>query len=227
MGEKIFYQKAPYVLAAAGLIFAATGFTADRYFHSQNIEPGWMLWPVIAAVTSFAGFVIGGLLQKMEKTSTEDPLTGLYNRRYFYAILEYELSRQPRTGLPLCLAMIDVDNFKAVNDKYGHQTGDTVLQEIARIFRENSLPGHTVSRWGGDEFAVLFPETNINHAVQASEQIRLAVEKADALYGSTVSIGVIGAEKGMPLERLLAMADQAMYEAKEGKNTVLLLGITH
>ena len=225
MGEKIFYQKAPYVLAIAGVVFGAIGFTVDRYLHSLNVDPGWIVWPVIAAVISFTGFIIGGLLQKMERISTVDTLTNLFNRRHFYTILEYELTRQQRTTLPLCLAMIDVDNFKLVNDHYGHQTGDEVLRELARIYCANVLTGHTVSRWGGDEFAVLFPETDIDSALQTAERIRNAVEKAaESLCSSTVSIGVIIAAEGTPLEKLLALADEAMYEAKKGKNTVFLLG---
>lgn len=223
MGEKIFYQRAPYVFAIAGLIFGSIGFTVDRCLHPQNIDPGWIVWPVIAAVISCTGFIIGGLLQAMEKISTVDLLTNLYNRRNFYTLLEYEQARQQRTHLPLCLAMIDVDNFKTVNDNYGHQTGDEILQKLAQIYCANTLANHTVARWGGDEFAVLFAETDTAAALEAAERIRKAVEEA-ALCSSTVSIGVIGAAEGTPLEKLLALADEAMYEAKKGKNTVFLLG---
>lgn len=224
LGEKLFYQKASYLLAILGGVLGAIGFTVDRYLHSLAVDPGWIVWPVITAVISCIGFIIGGLLQKMEKISTIDLLTNLSNRRHFYTILEYELIRQQHTGIPICLAMIDVDNFKSVNDKYGHQTGDNVLRELARIYCANVLDTHTVSRWGGDEFAVLFPETEIDNALQFAERIRNAVENAaESLCASTVSIGVIIAAEGTKLEKLLALADEAMYEAKKGKNTVFLL----
>lgn len=225
MGEKMFYQRAPYLFFLAGIIFGTIGFTLDRYLNNLGYEPGWIMWPLITASMSFSGFILGGLLKKLEQLATIDPLTGLSNRRHFYTILDYELKRQHRKYAPLCLAMIDVDNFKLVNDQYGHQAGDEVLRELARIYCANVLTGHTVSRWGGDEFAVLFPETDIDSALQTAERIRNAVEKAaESLCSSTVSIGVIIAAEGTPLEKLLALADEAMYEAKKGKNTVFLLG---
>ncbi len=223
MGEKMFYQRAPYIFVLAGIVLSAIGFTLDRYLHNLGYDPGWIMWPVITALLSFIGFILGGLLRKLEVLATIDPLTGLSNRRHFYTILEYELKRQVRKRTPLCLAMIDVDDFKAVNDKFGHQTGDKVLRELAKLCRQTVRQMDTIGRWGGDEFAVLFPETSGEQALQAAERVRKAVEEADALLcGSTISIGVIWVSADTELESILAFADAAMYEAKKVKNTVFL-----
>lgn len=223
MGEKMFYQRAPYLFFLAGIIFGTIGFTLDRYLNNLGYEPGWIMWPLITASMSFSGFILGGLLKKLEQLATIDPLTGLSNRRHFYTILDYELKRQHRKYAPLCLAMIDVDNFKAVNDKFGHQTGDKVLRDLADICVINIRSMDSIGRWGGDEFAVLFPETAGEEALQAAERIRMAAEAAEGLLrGSTISIGVICVSADMEMDSILAFADAAMYEAKKVKNTVFL-----
>ncbi|MDR3592615.1 MAG: GGDEF domain-containing protein [Negativicutes bacterium] len=223
MGEKLFYQRAPYIFILAGIVFCAIGFTLDRYLQSLGYDPGWIIWPVITALMSFIGFTLGGLLQKLEVLATIDQLTGLSNRRHFYSILEYELKRQHRMQSTLCLAMIDVDDFKSVNDRFGHQAGDRVLRELAEICRSNVRLMDTIGRWGGDEFAVLFPETAGDRALQAAERVKKAVAEARTLLcGSTISIGVISVSANMGLDGILAFADAAMYEAKKVKNTVFL-----
>ncbi|MDR3564180.1 MAG: GGDEF domain-containing protein [Negativicutes bacterium] len=224
LGEKNFYQSAPYFFSIAGIIFGSIGFTIDHYLRSLNIEPGWFVWSAVAVIMSGIGFFIGGLMKQLGELAAIDPLTNLYNRRHFYTVVEYELMRRQRTLSSLCLAMIDIDDFKAVNDQFGHQTGDNCLRELGRICIENVRTVDTVSRWGGDEFAILFPETDREAAIQAAERVRSAVEAAgDHLCFSTISIGVVCAEEETSLEGMLALADTAMYEAKKVKNTTFVL----
>jgi len=223
MAEKFYYQQAPIILGVAGIVITIIGGTIDQYlYHMDNNS--WRIWLAMMLVFAFIGFKLGKLVKKLEIYACEDYLTGLYNRRQYNKLLENEVQRQSRTHLPFSIAMIDVDNFKLVNDSYGHKTGDNVLIKLAQIFRDNIRAIDTVSRWGGDEFAIIFPETDAEAAFQAAERMRFAVEKADvAICHATISIGIVCCSTEMRLEDLLTLADEAMYEAKRGKNTAFIL----
>lgn len=156
-----------------------------------------------------------------------DALTGCTNRRYFLEELGLELKRSARFELPCSIAILDIDHFKNVNDHYGHATGDTLLKQFARTVGQNLRATDLIGRLGGEEFALLMPQTSLPGAVELSERIRLAVEMTDTLIGShevrfTVSIGVAQwTGNDDTLEALIARADAAMYSAKNaGRNRV-------
>ena len=168
--------------------------------------------------------------QELERLSQVDMLTGLANRRRFMQLAEHELSRKRRYGGELAVFMMDLDHFKVVNDTYGHQTGDLVLQKVGEICREVLRDLDCVGRLGGEEFAVLLPRTDLDHAVAVAERLRDAVEQASvaAPHGETVrftiSIGVATMqEEAISLDNLLSQADRALYQAKHsGRNRVSL-----
>ena len=157
-----------------------------------------------------------------------DYLTGLSNRRHFMAQGETELSRAIRYQKPLSLMMIDIDLFKSVNDTYGHQIGDVVLQAISRICKATLRHVDIAGRLGGEEFAVILPETTRNEAFEVAERLREAVAKTEVTMPVglpihfTVSIGVTTLlDINVNLDMLLHQADQALYEAKRtGRNKV-------
>jgi two-component system cell cycle response regulator len=158
--------------------------------------------------------------------SITDPLTGLYNRRYLESTLERELALHRRNGQPLCLLMLDIDGFKAINDAHGHPAGDAVLSELAAIFKIELRTSDLAVRMGGDEFLVVLPDARMEQAAAIAERLRGAVAMlAIPALGSehpTVSIGVCqaGDEEG-GMAALLKKADEALYRAKtEGKNRV-------
>lgn len=169
---------------------------------------------------------------EIERQVSTDPLTGLSNRRHFDQQAAREFSRLGRKpGSRLSLAVIDIDLFKQVNDRFGHEAGDRVLKEVAATVRRESRDGDTVARFGGEEFVVFMPETDIDGAFQAAERIRQAVAKcAIALrhddnivpYRPTVSIGiatVVSSVAGSEFSELFGRADSAMYAAKDaGRN---------
>lgn len=160
-----------------------------------------------------------GELARLSEAALTDALTGLGNHRAFQEELSRELSRAVRDNRPLSLAIIDVDDFKEVNDAHGHVRGDMVLAEFARLL--GYLRAHDRAfRVGGDEFAVILTETSLDEAVAAMERLRTAVESSLEL--STVSIGVACTDQdGFDLDLLKEHADSAMYEAKgAGKNQV-------
>ncbi|WP_435627442.1 sensor domain-containing diguanylate cyclase [Candidatus Ferrigenium straubiae] len=172
------------------------------------------------------------LQDKLEQQARQDYLTGLFNRRHFMEQGQVELSRVQRYGNTLSLFMIDIDHFKGINDTHGHKAGDTVLQRLGDILREALRTVDVIGRIGGEEFAVLLPETDLPSATEVAERLRERVEgthvvlEAGSPLQFTVSIGVTALkEKNTNLDILLAQADKALYQAKEsGRNRVCIAG---
>jgi len=167
------------------------------------------------------------LYAEVERLAMTDSLTEIHTRRYVLQRLDEELLRAQARQAVLSLLMIDVDHFKAINDHYGHLTGDFVLKEIGRLIRENIREIDICGRYGGEEFCVVLPDTNEEGASFAAERIRLAIEKQkiqayDALLQVTVSAGCSTFPlDGKELTDLVDRADWALYKAKkEGRNRV-------
>lgn len=168
--------------------------------------------------------------RKLKRMAMKDGMTGLYNRQCLNEFLLKEWSRSTRHGFPLSLVMIDVDNFKSVNDTYGHQCGDDVLKKIAGLLKKLSRANDLVARYGGEEFAIILPQTKLEDACMIAERYRSFVQKLSIPHlksGSihlTVSCGVSAAypETGdTDIDAFIQMADKALYRAKgSGKNKV-------
>jgi diguanylate cyclase (GGDEF)-like protein len=163
----------------------------------------------------------------LERLALTDPLTDLANRRAFSGSMEAEMARARRSGKGIGLLFLDLDRFKAVNDGHGHAVGDEVLVAVADLLRRHGRRGDLTARMGGEEFAVLLPETESSNALVVAERIRKAVEAEPVgrtvPLSVTVSIGVAVAAAGSTEspESLLARADAALYRAKgAGRNRV-------
>jgi diguanylate cyclase (GGDEF)-like protein len=157
--------------------------------------------------------------KQFERWSFEDPLTGLANRRYFEQELGERLSRAAGDGRPLTVAMIDLDHFKAVNDTYTHQVGDSVLSALAGIMAATVRQGDLPARLAGDEFVVLFNDADATVAGEICERIRggIAAFDWDAIapgLHASVSIGIATAIEGDTVGTLLHRSDQSMYTVK-------------
>ncbi len=163
---------------------------------------------------------------RLERLANTDELTGLPNRRHFLESVRAEMVRFERFGKPLCVAMADIDNFKKVNDTHGHDIGDLALRHVARIFAHERRAFDTVGRVGGEEFCILFPETDLASGILAAERVARGLAEAVLVVGDlrlrmTVSVGLAEHFPGESLDALLKGADNAMYEAKRsGKNRV-------
>lgn len=190
----------------------------------------YMLVGTLATFAAFGAFV--GRREELEHESAlHDALTGLYNSRYFYRRLAEEQAFAVRHGRPLSLIIADLDLFKLVNDRYGHATGDRVLEAVGGAFLKIRRRGDTVARIGGEEFAVLLPETDLTEAVHAAERLRVAVaalsfsgEAAPRQFSITMSFGVatLPGTGDLSPQRLFEQADAAMYRAKRaGRNAVM------
>jgi diguanylate cyclase (GGDEF)-like protein len=168
------------------------------------------------------------LYERTKKLSITDGLTKVFNHRYFQEQLTREFSRSRRSGKPLSLILLDIDHFKRFNDTYGHQQGDTVLKELARVLQSNIRFCDVLARYGGEEFAIIMPDTEMEVCGMASERLREAVEKhsvpgQDEELKVTISMGLSttpSAEITSAAE-LISAADRALYRAKEnGRNRV-------
>ncbi|MCL5676799.1 MAG: diguanylate cyclase, partial [Firmicutes bacterium] len=162
------------------------------------------------------------LFAEMERLATTDPLTGLFNRRFFHSAWEEISQRAHEAASPLSVLMIDVNNFKGYNDRYGHLAGDGLLRETAEILQQQVRGSDVVARYGGDEFVVLMPDTTEEQARRVKERIERAVATRNALHsgeGGPLALDIgIESGRGAALERLLTKADQAMYRAKESSD---------
>jgi two-component system, cell cycle response regulator len=167
--------------------------------------------------------------RQLRLLSITDGLTGLYNHRHVHELLQEEHERCKRNGDPLAVAMLDLDRFKQLNDTHGHQTGDVVLADTARILREGAREVDMIGRYGGEEFIVILPEATEAAAVRFAERVREAVEHhvfriGDKEIRMTVSAGVASASAPDLLQpdELIRRADMALYEAKNvGRNRVV------
>lgn len=156
----------------------------------------------------------------LTELSTTDSLTKVNNRRHFLELARKEMERSERLGLMLSLVMFDVDHFKEINDQHGHQAGDEVLQAICRKVNETLREYDIFGRYGGDEFTILLPQTDLSHAHRVGERLEAGVQtlKLASLKGTklTISVGVASrSPSNRDLEALLRKADQALYEAKK------------
>ena len=166
----------------------------------------------------------------LEYYATRDPLTNLYNQRMFWELLDYELDRCQRHDYQVALLMLDLDNFKAINDGYGHATGDKLLRQLSMELQSVLRTGDILARYGGDEFVVVLPETNLEHAEQVSERLLQCMQnfsletRNDGVVRVTGSIGVgLFPEHADNRKDLFMFVDNLMYRSKsQGKNRISL-----
>jgi diguanylate cyclase (GGDEF)-like protein len=165
---------------------------------------------------------------KIQDQANRDYLTNLYNRRYFNEISQHHINLLSREEKPICVMMIDIDKFKNVNDNYGHSIGDDCIKLLATILENNIRNSDIIARFGGDEFAIILPNTQLQNAIELAEKLRLIVmnQKIDVkndVVKFTISIGVdkVNYLKDNSIEESLNRADKALYKAKHrGRNQV-------
>ena len=169
--------------------------------------------------------------EEIYQLATVDPLTDLYNRRQFLELLEKELARAANHRRPLAMLIIDIDHFKAINDRHGHPAGDIVLKRVARTLIAHAREEFIIARIGGEEFAAVLPEHNVEQAAEFAERLRVAIAQLDIGADGgpqhvTVSIGAAAWLAGMTgSSDLLRAADEQLYRAKqEGRNSVRRTG---
>ena len=150
------------------------------------------------------------------KRSITDPLTQLYNRYKLNYELDIQHKRLEETGVTFVLLIIDLDFFKEINDRYGHDAGDLVLRDVAKILKASCRTSDTVGRWGGEEFMIVYSDIDLDNGFSLAEKLRLSIKESEALkkYKVTASIGMGISKPGLPLDQLIKNVDNALYRAK-------------
>jgi diguanylate cyclase (GGDEF)-like protein len=230
------------VRAGAVLFFVGCGLTHIHlavHYASQPVAVHELGFHVLQFVGGWV-FVIAALryldirieqrdrdeVHELKQLALRDPLTGAYNRRFLDEALAKELDRQRRYGAPVCVVHLDVDDFKHVNDRWGHGVGDELLREIVNSSRSMVRPSDSIIRLGGDEFVLLLPESERLQGLAVAERLRARMASfwAEQNRGVTISAGIAASPEDTidPVE-LMEMADRALYWAKQhGKNRCAL-----
>lgn len=213
-------------------IFTNRKKNGELYYDECTITPMRDRQNVITHFIATAKDITERILaeEKLRDYAERDFLTGLYNRRKFYELLEQEKERAVRYFRPLSLVMFDIDHFKAVNDTHGHAAGDGVLRTTASVVTDQIRTSDIMGRIGGEEFAVLATETTSENAMVLAEKIRCAVEAAEhkGVGKVTISIGISTYDSGLTLDEFVRRADEALYAAKNGgRNRVECYGAFH
>ena len=221
-----------------GIYFGSQYGFFDRGVAAVLGQPLLLMLPKIANI--FAGCVVLFILllqwlpnaarerTTLGKLATVDGMTGLLNRQRFLELAEMEFERSQRYGRPLSMLMIDIDLFKLVNDQHGHDIGDKVILDIAKLCRSISREIDLVARLGGEEFVILLPETSLLNAAALAERLRMAAQEnrvslPAADLAVTVSIGVAQCLPAIELAEMMKHADMALYAAKRaGRNRVCM-----
>lgn len=231
------YYPKLFILAMCSMIASGHIFRVLRQVFTDNppaslLEPsGWNVLILTAGAFALPVLAFGALLIAhrrivllAEHAANHDFLTGAWSRRAFFDIGTREIARAARTGRPMALLLVDMDNFKPVNDTHGHAAGDRVLQEFVHEVLQELRSIDSLCRMGGDEFAVLMPKTDRPGAAAVADRLRARVERShDLLSGVTVSIGVAMQQIEDTLASLMTRADTALYAAKQqGRNRIAL-----
>ncbi len=204
-------------------MFKQFGFLPHNFFTQNSFQMGSLLEMVLLSLA------LAARVNEMQKLGYSDALTGLANRRHFDERLPKEIEQVQQTGAPLSLVVLDIDHFKRINDEHGHAVGDEVIATIGRLLRKNVRRPSFASRYGGEEFAVLLPNTDLQQAQILAERLRVLVETESPMQlPITASLGVACCDGDQLMARgaLFEAADSALYLAKtEGRNQVQVYAV--
>ncbi len=196
------------------------GYTSPIFVRSLTVGDNTLLVLEKSAEIAYSAELaeMHNRIVELEKLSSTDRLTGAWNRAHFDKTMVIELSRSVRYHQPVSLVLLDIDHFKQVNDKYGHEVGDDVLREIAKVIRSNIRTSDMLFRWGGEEFAVLAPSTTYRSAAKLAETLHTKIEQLQikTIGNITISLGVAEHVSGESEMTWFGRADVALYAAKNG-----------
>lgn len=216
-----------FLITTLAIIGTASGHS---HFSMENKKESLILLQFFIFTITFAVLLMTAqrhqmlrVLYEKEQLSLIDPLTDIGNRRYFLDMLNREYSINARYKRPLSIIMFDIDHFKNINDTYGHDKGDAVLKDISQEIKSKLRASDNFARWGGEEFMILLPETNLDDACNVAEKLRIDIQKYDFKFPQNVtcSFGVTEFKKDESHEDIIKRVDTLLYNAKSnGRNRV-------
>jgi len=187
-----------------------------------------LIWLLSAGIDIMFILKLAEIARSFHKSMYIDTLTQLNNRDFFYANISDSMEKLQKKKSSISLLVIDIDNFKNINDTYGHIAGDEILKQLSYILKCNIRSTDIATRWGGDEFVITLPEANTIDAFDIADRIRSNIHSHDFFYNNilfkvTVSIGITSVEDKMDINEFIDLADKALYKAKTNKNEVAFL----
>ena len=221
--NKIFHKHTSLIFTLLGAASASIAFLIQRL--SETYFPSMRDVVVYFAIILFAifGAIIGKMIYELHYMAMFDFLTKLGNRWYFNIRLTQEIERNRSGNYSVCVAAIDVDNFKQINDQMGHYAGDAVLVNISNIFRKYTRNLDVVARWGGDEFVIIFPDTDMTRSLEITNKLKDVVLASEDCGIATLSIGVVTIARDWDKKQVIREVDLMLRAAKKTKNSVVSL----
>ena len=217
----LFDRYTSVLFGISGTILAIILYETHEYIFIYYPHYHRIILTLLIVLLTTIGVLIGQLVHKLHHRAYTDVLTGLWNRRYFDRRLPEEIDRMKRYHSPFCLALVDVDNFKLINDTYGHFIGDKCLSKIANILKQCTRSIDVITRLGGDEFVIVFPETDINEVLVIAERMRNDIANSTQCHQATISVGVMVVNDQSDLSLILKEVDNLLFKAKKKKNLVV------
>ena len=215
--SELCWQKADFI------VFSVQKINEKKHSHYRNLII--LILVILSSIISAIIILVHTIVHNsLEVDAITDPLTKLYNRKYFSKVLDRQIKLSKRYDYSFSLILYDIDHFKRINDEFGHPTGDRVLIQLATLLKEHGRDVDDIFRLGGEEFAIIAPESNLSQAVIIAEKYRALTEKADFAIGHkiTISAGVSQLTQRDNKESLYKRTDSALYKAKScGRNCVI------
>lgn len=233
-------NKLPVIVVSASLLFTALTMTtrAILVFNSRELQDymaaSWVhqipfitsVFSIIALAFCLVWIINSRLVRSLENLSMRDSLTSLYNRRGLEKVARHLFENKQSNKHSTTVLMCDIDHFKSINDNFGHHVGDIVIQDVATLLKQHLRSSDIICRYGGEEFVVLLPNTDTNHAKDLAERVRVLIHNHRVKdYPSiipSISIGVAKCTNSQTVNHLIGKADTALYQAKEsGRNCIV------
>ena len=223
--NKLIIKFFPIISAVFILFLHILGYIVSLYLPNYSMFP---IWLISGCVDIFFILKLGKITRSFHKARYIDTLTQLNNRDFFYASISDSMKKLKKEQSYISLLMIDLDDFKNINDTYGHIAGDEILKQFSNILKYNIRSIDIATRWGGDEFVITLPGVNTKDAFNIADRIRSNIHNHDFFYNNmlfkvTASIGITSVGDKMDINSFIDLADKALYKAKTNKNSVEFL----
>ncbi len=223
--NKLFIKFFPIISSVFILSLHILGFVIALYLPNHLML---LIWLSSGCIDIIFILKLGKITGSIHKSMYIDTLTQLNNRDFFYASISDVMEKLQKKQSYVSLLIIDLDNFKNINDTYGHIAGDEILKQFSNILKHNIRTNDIATRWGGDEFVITLPGVNRKDALNIADRIRSDIHSHNFFYNNilfkvTASIGITSIENKMDINTFIDLADKALYKAKTNKNSVAFL----